>query len=321
MQKGVVDGNVLLYSASPRVNEYSYSNRNYEPPDYYGDPMFGSKNGDHFLNNDFNLLPYKGNYMTRSPYILYGSSYGGFNPTKTSIQNAYGEQSAAADGAAGAAANATSDDGDIPSLEDVQSGIETVKEGWAVITSVGGAISDGWNNLTGSPTKEQAEARRKNREARAANAAARAALWAGKDITGGWLGQGENVFSKGNPVHVSELTSSELMDMLNNAKAQIDSNVKMPIKRNVYEGIIKGNVTYRRNLPRHKHGVRFFMAADELLKRGEILENIDLGIDAPIPSGTSVMATSSSGGISGKNILIGAAILGAIGFSIYHFRK
>ncbi len=73
--KNVVQGQVRLYRGSPRVNEYDYDNRRYEPPDYYG-----SARGDHFMSvSDPNLVPYSnGVYMTQSPYssLFAGSQLG-----------------------------------------------------------------------------------------------------------------------------------------------------------------------------------------------------------------------------------------------------
>lgn len=84
-----VDGSVYLFDVSPRVDEYAYEKRTYEPPDYYGDPKMIY---DHFMNrSDFNLLKQpNGTYMSRSPYLLskHDSSYvDGFNPYGNAITN------------------------------------------------------------------------------------------------------------------------------------------------------------------------------------------------------------------------------------------
>ena len=168
--------------------------------------------------------------------------------------------------------------------------------------------------MTGSASKDQAQARRRRREQRTDASA----LWQGKDITGGWIGKGASLLTKGIPVHISELSSEELMTMLNIAKQKNDTEVRLPIKRGEYDSIIRGRTRFFRNVPRHKFGVQFFMAVDELLRRGEILDSSITGVSSSggssggsaVPSGGS-----ASVGVSNTQRLTTAGILAVIGIA------
>ena len=80
MSKHYVHGQVRLATASPRVGEYDYVDRNYTPADYYGD---------HFLfRSDRNLLPTApGLYTASSPYTFQSTT--GFPPFFDKHSSAY----------------------------------------------------------------------------------------------------------------------------------------------------------------------------------------------------------------------------------------
>ena len=163
MSSKYVHGRVRLATGSPRVGEYDYGTRTYEPADYYGG---------HFLYaDDKNLLHQRNNlYTASSPYS--GRAVATYPP-----QTLYNSPSTSPIGVFGSAYMAGSQEGtDLDMLNDLESGeVETIEEEGFFSSAVNG-VKNWWNSLS----KED-----KNTIKKEGVALAKGAMSSGKSGTGG----------------------------------------------------------------------------------------------------------------------------------------
>lgn len=137
-----VHGRVRLATASPRVGEYDYGTKTYEPADYYGD---------HFMyRDDPNLLPVrKGLYASYSPTPSQNAltAYPPqtlYSPHHNSSYNNWSPMSGCHSCNMGYLGSADMDD--LAMLEDIQSGeVETIEEEGGGIVE---GIANWWNSLS-----------------------------------------------------------------------------------------------------------------------------------------------------------------------------
>lgn len=211
MSSNYVHGRVRLATGSPRVGEYEYGTRTYEPADYYGN---------HFLYADDKNLLHQGMnlYTASSPYS--GRAVATYPP-----QTIYNSPSTSPIGVFGSAYMAGGQSGsDLDMLNDLESGeVGAIEEEGFFEGAING-IKNWWNSLSQS---DKDYLKNKGGE-----------LIEGQTSSGGRSGTGGRKASQRLAKRLDKMTLEELRNGYEMVKLIPVPNIRRPILKKIRQEII-----------------------------------------------------------------------------------